>query len=81
MQVRPVRGDGLVLKAPVPKEPVSFVVVAVSPPDSAKLVPHAKPRTVAFALPVAIMFPFRTAVVSVTGEAACVVTVGATTGV
>ena len=66
----------MVLNAPVPKEPVSFVVVAVSPPESVEFVPHAKPRTEAFAPPVAVMFPFRTALISVTEEAAEVVMVG-----
>lgn len=77
LQIRPVRGEGLVLKEEMPKEPVSLEVVAVSPPESAKSVPQAKPRTVAFAPPVAVMSPLRTAVVEVRDVAADVVTVGA----
>ena len=67
----------MVLKAATPKEPVSLEVVAVSPPESAEFVPHAKPRTVAFAPPVAVILPLRTAVVAVTDVADEVVTVGA----
>ena len=48
------------VKAPVPKVPFS-VVVAVSPPESDEFVPQAKPRTVALAPPVAVIFPFRVA--------------------
>ena len=55
-------------------------MVAVSPPDNEATVPHAKPRTVGPAPPVAVMFPFRVAVVAVIAEAAWVVTVGAETG-
>ncbi|MFA6095291.1 MAG: hypothetical protein WC767_00380 [Candidatus Paceibacterota bacterium] len=67
--MRPVRGDGFVLKVPVPNDPVSFDVVAVSPPESEAFVPQANPRTVALVPPVAVIFPFSTAVVAVTEEA------------
>ena len=66
------------VNVPVLKEPFS-VVVAVSPPDSAELLPQAKPRTVAFAPLVAVMLPFNVAAVAVTDEADWVVTVGALT--
>ena len=50
------------VKAPVLKGwPTVSVVVAVSPPESAEFVPHAKPRTEAFSPPVAVMFPLRVA--------------------
>ena len=58
-----------------PKLPLS-VVVAVSPPDSAELVPQAKPRTVGSTAPVAVMLPCRVALVWATGEAGTVVTRG-----
>ena len=63
------------VKAPVPKLPFS-VVVAVSPPLSVETVPQAKPRTVGPAPPVAVMLPFRVAVVWPTEDADWVVTVG-----
>ena len=63
------------VNAPVPNEPPSEVV-AVSPPESSVFVPHAKPRVVAFAPPVAVMLPFKVAVVWVTDEGDCEVTVG-----
>ena len=65
------------VKAPVPKGwPAVSVVVAVSPPESVETVPHAKPRTVGPAPPVAVMLPFRVAVVWPTEDADWVVTVG-----
>lgn len=60
------------VKAPVEKEPLSVVV---APYD--KLVPYTKPRTVAFAPPVAVMVPLPVPVVAVIPEIACVVIVGA----
>ena len=52
------------VKAPVPKGwPAVSVVVAVFPPLSVETVPHAKPRTVGPAPPVAVMLPFKVAVV------------------
>ena len=70
------------VKAPVEKGwPVVSVVVAVSPPESPVSVPQAKPRTVASAPPVAVMFPFNVADVWPTEEAAEVVTVGGPTSV
>ena len=56
------------LNAPVPKEPVSLEVVAVSP-SMVELVPQAKPLTVALEPPVTVMFPLKTAVVVETDEA------------
>ena len=63
------------VNAPVPKVPFS-VVVAVSPPESVEAVPQAKPRTVALAPPVTVIFPFNVAEVWPTDEADWVVTVG-----
>lgn len=65
------------VNAPVPNGwPTVSLVVAVSPPDNDEFVPHANPRTVTFDPPVAVMLPLRVAVVAVTLEADCVVTVG-----
>ena len=71
-----VRDESEPVKAPVPKLPFS-VVVAVSPPESAELVPQAKPRTVALAPPVAVILPFTVAEVAAKFVSAWVVTVGA----
>ena len=64
------------VNAPVPNGcPTVSVVVAVSPAIVA-LVPHAKPRTVAFPPPVLSMVPLSVADVCPTDEADCVLTVG-----
>lgn len=60
---------GTVLVAPLP------VVVAMTV-ASAESVPYAKPETVTFAPPRAVMVPFRVAALPSTEEADCVVTVG-----
>lgn len=65
------------MNAPVEKVP-DALDVAVSPPDSVELVPYATPRVVALSPPVAVMLPFAVAVVTLTEEADCVVTVGTT---
>jgi hypothetical protein len=60
---------------PVPNVPVSVVVAMTV--FSALSVPYAKPRTVEEAVALmTLMLPFNTAVISVTDEAADVVTVG-----
>ena len=64
------------VNAPVPKgAPVISLVVAVFP-FIVLSVPHAKPRTVAFAPPVLVMLPLNVAEVCPTGLASEVVTVG-----
>jgi len=62
----------------VPNEPDS--VVEVSPPEREEFVPQARPRAEEFSPPVAVIFPFNVAPLTLTFVAAFVFTVGAETG-
>src|SRR3989344_1891809 len=73
-----MRLDTWLVNAATPKLPVCEVV-AVSPFDSVELVPHAKPLTVEFAPPVAVICPFKVAEKLFTLVAASVDRVGAET--
>ena len=75
----PVRPESEAVKAAAENDPDS-VVVAVSPPLRAALVPYAKPRTVGLTPPVAVIVPLAVMDEPATEEAAWVVTVGAEVG-
>ena len=69
------REDRVWLKVPAPNEPV-LVVVAVLLARVAEVVLYAKPRTVAFSPPVAVISPLNRMELEDTLVAAAVVTVG-----
>src|SRR3990167_1591978 len=70
-----IRPETFWLKVPVPKSPDSVVVAEAE--ESVELVPQAKPRTVEFEPPVAVISPFNIAEATPTPVAVLVVTVGA----